>query len=162
MRNLNDKIPGAINFQYREFIRSDTAIRKGINNTPNEEQWQNIERLAVKILQPIREEFGCIRITSGFRSKELNVAIGGSETSNHCLGEAGDIEPILTDVSLLDIVVFVYNELYYRNMIAEYIPNDGWVHIDYRQGQNIKKLKVKDKNHNYEEVTLDYLMELYG
>ena len=161
MRNLNDKIPGAPNFQYREFVRSDTAIRKGIVNMPNEVEWENIERLAVNVLQPVRDQFGSIRITSGFRSKELNVAIGGSETSNHCRGEASDIEPIQTNISLLDIVIFIHDNLYYRNMIAEFLP-DGWIHVDYRKGQNIKRLKLKDKKHNYTEVSLQYLKELYG
>lgn len=160
MININDKIPGAPNFRYKEFVRSDVAIRKGINNTPNDEQWENIERLAVNVLQPIRNEFGPIRITSGFRNKELNVAVGGSKYSNHCRGEAADIKPIQTNISLLDLIVFVYNNLSYRNMIAEFMPF-GWLHIDHRSGQNIKKLKLKDEIHNYEEVTLDYLVDLY-
>lgn len=160
MINLNDKIPGAPNFRYKEFIYSMTAIRKGITNVPTKEQWLNIERLAVNVLQPIRNEFGSIRITSGFRSKELNVAIGGSGSSNHCRGEAADIEPLKDGVSLLDIVIFVYEELDFRTVIAEYFP-DGWVHIDYRNDQNIKRLKLKDKEHNYAHVTLDYLKDLY-
>jgi hypothetical protein len=57
MRNLNSKIPGAPNFKYREFIKSDTAIRKGIDNIPIDEHWENIEKLAVNILQPLREIF---------------------------------------------------------------------------------------------------------
>ena len=99
-RNLNDIIPGAANFKYKEFVRSDVAKRKGIDNTPEDWQWENIERLAVSVLQPIRDQFGRIRITSGFRSVELCLAIGSSATSNHTRGEAADVEPVDGDVTL--------------------------------------------------------------
>jgi len=58
MRNLNAKIPGARNFKYKEFIKSDIALRRGIDNTPTEEHWQNIEKLAVNVLQPVRNNLG--------------------------------------------------------------------------------------------------------
>jgi hypothetical protein len=114
MRNLNKKIPGAKNFRYKEFIRSDVAIRLGINNIPNEKQWRNIEKLAVNVLQPIRNKFGQIRITSGFRSIELNQAIGGSRYSNHCRAEAADVEPVDNNIKLVDIMEYIVENLEFR------------------------------------------------
>lgn len=160
MVDLNVRIPGAKNFKYKEFVRSDVAIRKRINNIPEEWQWDNIEELAVNVLQPVRERFGGIRITSGFRSQELNVSIGGSKWSNHCRGEAADIEPVDDRVKLFNILDFIYNDLSFRNLILEYPPY-GWVHVDYRKGNNIKKLKLKDATHDYQEVTLNYLRGKY-
>jgi len=161
IRNFHEKIPGAPNFTYGEFIRSSTALRKGISNVPNEEQWVCIERLAKNVLQPIRDKFGRIRITSGFRNVELCIAIGSSKNSNHARGQAADIEPIVENVSLLDVITFVYNNLDFRTIILEYPPL-GWIHVDYREGGNIKRLKLKDSKHNYTSVELDYLKTLYN
>jgi hypothetical protein len=162
MINLNDKIPGAHNFKYNEFIKSDTATKLDIINLPNDEQWRNIELLAVNVLQPVRNMFGSIKITSGFRSRELNIAVGGNRYSNHCLGEAADIKPVNNNIKLLDIITFIDDKLCYRNMIAEYLLEGGWIHVDYRQGANIKMLKVKDYYHNYDIVTVKDLRQLYG
>ena len=104
---ITDEIPGAPNFTYREFILSQEATRKSIDNIPNAEAWKNIESLAVNILQPVREKFGPIRITSGYRSPQLNISIGGSQNSNHCLGQAADIEPLTKGVKMIDIIAFI-------------------------------------------------------
>jgi len=160
VRNLNSKIPGAKNFKYKEFIKSDTALRKGINNIPTDDHWENIEKLAVNILQPAREALGRIRITSGYRSKELNKAVNGSKRSLHCFGHAADLEPLKVGVSLLDLLEWIYNNCEFRELIAEFFP-EGWVHIGYVEGMNEKKLKLKDENHNYKIVSLDYVKSLY-
>ena len=99
LRDLNTKLPMAPNFRYKEFVRSSTALRLGIKNIPNEHQWQSIERVAGNIIQPVREKFGRIRITSGFRSIKLCKAIGSSINSNHTRGEAIDFEPVNSDIS---------------------------------------------------------------
>ena len=161
MRNLNKKIPGTKNFRYKEFIRSDTAIRKGINNIPNEKQWKNIEKLAVNVLQPVRNKFGRIRITSGFRSPELNQVIGGSRYSNHCRAEAADVEPVNVKVKLVDIMEYIVENLEFRTIILEF-PKTGWLHVDYREGGNLKRIKLKDKNHHYKTVSMGYIRKLYG
>ena len=160
MRSLNGKIPGAKNFRYKEFIKSDTSIRLGIDNIPTDDHWENIEKLAVNVLQPAREALGRIRITSGYRSKELNAAIGGSEYSNHCRGEAADIESG-EEVSLMELLEWIYSNCQFRTLILEY-PLHGWCHVDYREGGNLKRLKLKDENHNYKMVSLNYVKELYG
>ena len=162
MRDLNAKIPGAPNFRYREFVYSKTALRHGLNNIPQEEYiWKNIEELAVNVIQPIRKEFGRIRISSGYRSPIVNVKVGGSSFSNHCIGQAADIEPIELGVTLIDIMDFIYDNLEWRWMIAEYFK-DGWVHIAYRQKGNIKGIKLKDPNHNFKIVTMEFIRELYN
>ena len=157
MRNLNDIIPNAKSFKYKEFVFSNTAIRKGIQNIPTENQWLNIERLASNVLQPIRNQFGPIRISSGFRSEQLNISIGGSSTSNHCRGEASDFIPIY-DISLFEITEWIYKNLKFRTLIYEF---NEWIHIDYRQGGNLNRLKLKDSNHNYKLISLDYLKMVY-
>jgi len=167
--DLNSQISGAPNFKYKEFVKSDTATRLGIDNTPNRQQWENIEKLAVNVLQPIRNKFGSIRITSGFRSEELCIAIGSFSmingkrvvTSNHARGEASDIEPAVKGVTLMDLAEWSYNNLEFRTLICEYFP-EGWIHIDYREDGNLHRLKLKDANHNYENVDLDYLKRLYS
>jgi hypothetical protein len=161
IKNLNKKIPGAPNFRYKEFIKSDVAIRKNIRNIPNEKQWRNIEHLAVNVLQPIRKKFGQIRITSGFRSVELNQTIGGSRYSNHCRGEASDIEPVDTNIKLVDIMEYIVENLEFRTIIAEFFPA-GWIHIVFREEGNHKRIKLKDKNHHYKTVSMEYIRKLYG
>ena len=79
------------NFTLEELIKSETAIRRGINNTPSSSVVENLQQLVTNVLQPIRDKFGPITVTSGYRSAQLNVAIGGSATSDHVLGMAADI-----------------------------------------------------------------------
>lgn len=160
LRDLNSKIPGAESFTYKEFVTSETAIRKGIKNEPNEEQWKAIEELARNVLQPIRNKFGRIRITSGFRSVALCNAVGSNSNSNHARGEAADIEPIEPNVTLMDILLFIHECLPYRELIAEFFPN-GWVHVAYRKNGNEKILKLKDNKHNYDRVKIDEIKKIY-
>lgn len=161
MRNLRDKIPGAPSFKYREFVRSEVATRLVIKNEPNEEQWQNIELLAKNVLQPVRDRFGRIKITSGFRCEELNKRIGGSEFSNHCRAEAADIEPMEKGVTLFEVLEWIYENLEFRTVIAEHFDKDGWIHIDYRVGGNLKRLRLRDDEHKYEDVSIKFLRKLY-
>ena len=159
-RDLNLSIPGAPNFKYIDFVKSDTAIRKGINNIPTEEQWKSIELLATKILQPIRNKFGAIRITSGFRSVELCEAVGSNSNSNHSRGEAADIEPLDPKVKLIDIANFIVQYLDFRELILEFFP-DGWCHVAYRSDANIKEIKLKDDHHNYVRMTWEGVQKFY-
>ena len=161
MVDLKSKIPGAENFRYYEFIKSQVALRLGIDNTPSPTHWTNIERLAVNCLQPIRTKFGRIRITSGYRSVPLCLRIGSSPSSNHARGQAADIEPISSRIKLFKIAEWAYHNLEFRTIICEYFPN-GWIHIDYREGGNLKRLQLKDKNHNYQTIEISYLKDLYG
>ena len=152
-------IPSCLNFTYKELIKSDSAIRHGIKNIPDKRQLKNIQLLAQNVLQPLRNELGRIRVTSGFRSPELNSLIGGSPTSNHCLGYAADIES-LDNISLLELLNYIYDNLPFKELIAEFFP-DGWVHVAYKENNNNRILKLKDDDHNYKIVTIEYINSLY-
>ena len=80
------------NFTLREITRSNTAKRLGIDNEPIKLHMENMQRLVSNLIQPMRDELGPIRITSGYRSPSLNRAIGGSSKSQHCKGEALDLQ----------------------------------------------------------------------
>ena len=78
------------NFSLQELIKSDTAIRRGIDNNPNADQIEKLKDLCENILQPVRDHFGRVKVTSGYRSPELCVAIGSSINSQHAKAEAVD------------------------------------------------------------------------
>jgi uncharacterized protein YcbK (DUF882 family) len=80
------------NFTLHELTKSETALRKGLDNEPGEEELKNLTLLTEKILQPVREHFGPTKVNSGFRHPDVNSAVGGSKTSDHCKGMAADIE----------------------------------------------------------------------
>lgn len=153
------KIEGATNFTLPELCRSDTAIRFGLQNVPSIAQESNLILLARNCLQPIRDEFGGIRVLSGFRSVKVNKKIGGSEDSNHCRGEAADIEPT-EDVKLIVIMEWICQNLEFRELIAEFFPF-GWIHLAYRGGGNSRIIKLKDKDHDYSRIGLLELLTLY-
>ena len=119
-----------------EAIKSKTAIRKGIDNTPSEKHISNLKMLAEKIFLPIRRHFRtAIYISSGYRSVELNKAIGGSYKSQHCKGEAFDIDQDnkFSSVSNADIFNFIKGNLDFDQLIWEFgtVHNPAWVHISY-------------------------------
>ena len=115
-------------FQLWEAVQSSTASRLGILNWPDDQQLDNLKRTASEIMDPIRERFGRIRITSGLRVSELNEAIAGSSrTSAHCFGRAFDFRPHDRDVELFEVVDWVIaSEIPYDQIILEY---HSWVHI---------------------------------
>ena len=80
------------NFTLQEFIKSQTAIRQGLDNTPSPIHLQNAKMLFAHVVQPVRDKFGVTVINSGYRGPALNEAVGGSTKSQHCKGEAVDIE----------------------------------------------------------------------
>ena len=80
------------NFTLQELIKSDTAIRKGIDNNPNADQIEKLKTLCETILQPVRDHFGRVKVTSGYRSSDLCLAIGSSVNSQHAKAEAADFE----------------------------------------------------------------------
>lgn len=159
--NLDSPIPGAPNFTYRDFVKSELATRNNIANIPNDQQWTNIEKLAVNAIQPIRNHFGPIKISSGFRCLALNEKAGSSPSSNHVFGLAADIEPVDPKIKLFTVLEYIALNLPFKELIAEFFP-DGWVHVAYQEGANKKVIKLKDKNHNFEVVTLDQLRKIYG
>ena len=121
------------NFSLSELTKSDTAIRKGIDNNPNSEQIDKLKLLCEEILQPVRDHFGRVRITSGYRSPELCLAIGSSINSQHAQAEAADFEVIGT--SNAEVSDWIQDNLEFDQLILEFWKpsekNSGWVHCSY-------------------------------
>ncbi len=127
------------NFSLNELTRSQTAERKGIDNTPSAEHQENLKSLCTNVLQPIRDHFSrVVTISSGYRSPELCVAIGSKTTSQHAKGEAADFE--IFGVSNKELADWIHYNVQYEQLILEYWkesdPNSGWVHCSYSQGKN--------------------------
>ena len=113
--------------------KSDTAIRKGINNNPNAEQIEKLKALCENILQPVRDHFGRVKITSGFRSVELCEAIGSSARSQHARAEAADFEVVGVDNA--ELFDWIKDNLTPDQLILEFYtpgePNSGWIHCSW-------------------------------
>ena len=119
---------------YKEAVRSNTATRLGIKNEPTEEHLKNMKLLSEKVFEPIREEIGGpIKVNSFYRSPELNKAIGGSSKSQHCHGQAIDIDDTFGHATNAEMYYFVKEELDFDQMIWEFGTdgNPDWVHISY-------------------------------
>ena len=127
------------NFSLQELTKSQTATRKGIDNTPRPEYQANLQSLCTAILQPVRDHFSqVVTISSGYRSPELCTAIGSKITSQHARGEAADFE--IFGVSNKTLADYIDSELHYDQLILEYWkesdPNSGWVHCSFSEGKN--------------------------
>ena len=131
------------NFSLKELTSSQTAERKGIDNTPSAEHQENLKSLCEMILQPIRDHFGqVVSVSSGYRSPELCVAIGSSTQSQHAKGQASDFE--IFGISNKELADYIDQNLDYDQLILEYWkgedePNSGWVHCSYTNGSNRKQ-----------------------
>ena len=118
----------------REGVYSMTATRRGLDNTPDGEQLDNMKLLAEKVFEPLREWVGGpIRINSFFRGPELNTAIGGSSKSQHCKGQAVDIDDGGCNKTNAEMYKYIKDELEFDQMIWEFGDDDNpnWVHISY-------------------------------
>ena len=123
-----------------EVTRSETAKRRKIDNAPTDEHIENLKILAANIFQPMRDHFGkAIYISSGYRSEALNKAIKGSKTSQHCKGEALDIDNDNANngVTNRDIFEFIRDNLKFDQLINEFPVkgNPSWVHVSYSKTQ---------------------------
>jgi zinc D-Ala-D-Ala carboxypeptidase len=119
---------------YKEGVRSNTAIRRGIDNTPNDEQLKNMELIAENIFEPLRAYVGGpIKINSFFRCPKLNKAIGGSNRSQHCKGQAIDIDDTFGRCTNAEMYNFIKEHLDFDQMIWEFGDDDNpnWVHVSY-------------------------------
>ena len=121
------------NFTLQELIKSDTAIRMDIDNNPNADQIEKLKSLCENILQPVRDHFGRVKVTSGFRSEQLCVAIKSSVNSQHAKAEAADFEVMGTDNA--ELADWIQKNLEYDQLILEFYtpgePNSGWIHCSY-------------------------------
>lgn len=134
------------NLSLAEVIRSETAKRSGISNMPTEEHIENFKKLAENVFQPIRDHFGIpIHISSGYRSKALNTAIKGSSSSQHCSGEAIDIDMDATSITNKQVFDFIKDNLDFDQLIWEFgtDANPDWVHVSYESTGKQRKQILK-------------------
>ena len=122
------------NFTLSEMITSETALRHNLDNTPGDIEIANLKRLAENILQPVRDYYKKgVKVNSGFRHPTVNAAVGGSKTSDHCRGQAADIE--IPGVANADLAEWISKNLKFTQLILEFytpgVPDSGWVHVSY-------------------------------
>ena len=133
----------------KEGVYSNTAIRMGINNKPGERQLYNMKIIAKQIFEPVRNWVGGpVKINSFFRSEELNTAIGGSKSSQHCKGQAIDIDDTYGKMTNAEMYHWIKDNLDFDQMIWEFgdDKNPNWVHISYvTHRPNRKKLTIAYK-----------------
>jgi len=139
-----------------EVIRSESAKRNGISNMPTEAYIANFKLLAEKVFEPIRNYFRCpIHISSGYRSLELNKCIGGAASSQHCTGEAVDLDMDGSPNGVTNKMIFNYikDNLQFDQLIWEFgnEENPDWVHVSYestgKQRKQVLKAIKKDGTH---------------
>ena len=119
---------------YKEGVYSNTAIRRDIDNTPDDNKLHFMEIIAEEVFEPLREYVGGpIKINSFYRSPELNTAIGGSKTSQHCKGQAMDIDDTFGKMTNAEMYHWIKENLDFDQMIWEFgdDKNPNWVHISY-------------------------------
>jgi len=140
------------NFTLKELTKSDTATRLGIDNTPDDAVIESLKLLCENVLQPVRDHFGkSVTVNSGYRSPESNAAVGGSKTSDHCKGQAADIE--IDGISNTDLAHWIMDNCDYTQLILEFYtqgqPNSGWVHVSFDPSnlkmQELTAVKVAGK-----------------
>ena len=130
------------NFSLSEMVKSATAVRLGVDNSPSSIHLVNLTHLAIHILQPVRDQFGVITINSGYRSPALNAKVGGASKSQHCNGQASDFESFSTPNP--DLALWITKNLDFDQIILEFYdgvdPNSGWVHCSYNLMGNRRKI----------------------
>ena len=131
------------NFSLAEMVKSDTALRLDMDNTPGDEEIANMIALAENVLQKVRDHYGKgVKVNSGFRHPDVNAKVGGSKTSDHCKGMAADIE--IPGVANADLAEWIVDNCDFRQVILEFytpgIPDSGWVHVSYNPDDNKKQV----------------------
>ena len=134
---------------YKEGVKSNTALRRGIDNTPGSYEQQNMEIIAEKVFEPLREWVGGpIKINSFYRCEELNRAIGGSSRSQHCEGRAIDIDDTFGYKTNAEMFEYIRNNLSFDQLIWEFgnDNNPSWVHVSYvSEDQNRLRVMKAEK-----------------
>jgi hypothetical protein len=132
------------NFSLAELTK--TNVRQ-FDNTPSMQVIDNLQLLVDNVLQPIRNKFGQVTVTSGYRSPEVNKAIGGSATSDHCFGFAADFE--VAGVDNKELARWVADNLKFKQLILEFytkgVPDSGWVHVSYDKTNLTQKVMTATK-----------------
>jgi len=134
------------NFVLSEIIRSNTAKRLGISNEPKKEHLKNLQRIITSIIQPMRDDLGPIRISSGYRSPSLNRAINGSNKSQHTKGQALDLqfwkEGNMCNKEIYDWVL--ESDIEFDQMINEF--DYSWIHLSLKEEKNRKQVLIAYKD----------------
>jgi len=137
------------NITYAEAVRSNTAIRHDLDNTPNAIELEAMELVADKVFQPVREHFDtAIYLSSFFRAPEVNVKAGGSKTSSHPMGEAIDMDAdVFGGVTNKEIFDYIKDNLEFDQLIWEYGTDDNpaWVHASFKKSDNRNEILVVKK-----------------
>ena len=139
------------NFTLAELTKSQTAERCDIDNNPNKEHIESLQKLCDNVLQPVRDYFNkAVVITSGYRSPELSIKIGSSSRSQRCKGEAADLE--IPGVSNKELADFINENLSFDQVILEFHNpeeiNSGWVHVSYAGDRNRSEYLLAEKDEN--------------
>jgi len=143
------------NITYAEAIHSNTAKRRGIDNTPNPAQVETMKVTAEKIFEPLRKWVGGpIKVNSFFRSAELNTAIGGSKTSQHCKGQAIDIDDVFGHKTNAEMYAWIKENLNFDQMIWEFGTdmNPNWVHVSYVSDEDNRNRCLKAYKDKYNKT----------
>ena len=143
------------NITYAEAIHSNTAKRRGIDNTPNPAQVETMKITAEKIFEPLRKWVGGpIKVNSFFRSAELNTAIGGSKTSQHCKGQAIDIDDVFGHKTNAEMYAWIKENLNFDQMIWEFGTdmNPNWVHVSYVSDEDNRNRCLKAYKDKYNKT----------
>jgi hypothetical protein len=132
------------NFSLAELTKTNV---RHFDNTPSMQVIENLQVLVDNVLQPIRNKFGPVTVTSGYRSPEVNKAIGGSATSDHCFGFAADFE--VAGVDNKELARWVADNLKFKQLILEFytkgVPDSGWVHVSYDKTNLTQKVMTATK-----------------
>ncbi len=149
--SVNSVLRLSNNFYLEEFVVSQTAERHGYKNEPNAKQIENLRLLCVNILQPLREIINSpIFINSGFRSFDVNAAVGGKFNSQHLEGKAADI--IVPSMNLVDVFNIILQKLSFDQLIYEF---GKWIHVSWNEEKNRNEVLLSKKVYGktvYEKV----------
>lgn len=128
-------------FTLEEFTRSATSVRLGIDNTPPEAAVERLRKLCQHVLEPLRMRFGVLKVTSGYRCRTLNDAVGGAKGSQHTRGEAADIFVSSEEVAM-KMVDFASRNLDFDQAILEHRRRTGsrWLHISYTSRRKNRRM----------------------
>lgn len=140
-------------FGAAEFVTSEVAARRGVDNTPTADAWDNLLALAVNVLEPARVALGGLHITSGYRCPRLNAAIGGARDSQHMYGEAADVVPLAC--SLGELLRWIVANTPFDQVIYEF---GAWIHVSHvrgRAGRQNVLLATKDRSTRPRYTPLD-------
>ena len=143
------------NFSLAEMTKSQTAIRRGIDNIPDKHHITQLELLCEHVLQPIRDHFDRpVTVTSGYRSPELCTVIGSKITSQHTKGQAADFE--IPGVTNMEVAEYIRDNLDFDQLILEFYTggNTGWIHCSYVHEPR-KDVLTYDKINGYREGLID-------